>query len=138
MSELRSFYCEVIITSDTSTPDQISAIVNCKPGRSYYKGEIFELKSSGSTSKRVQNLWAVSTKESNDEYISLSHCLENIIKLFGNRLEGLKELKASPDFEVVLWIWIKGHNNGLGLEIPETYLRFVNENFNRLNFSIVN
>lgn len=138
MEELKSFQCEVIITSDTFGPDDISVIIKCNPSRSYKKGDKFVLKSSGSIAIRQQNLWAFSTKESYDDQTTITDLINEIIDVFGNDLDGLVRLKNNPECEVILWVWIQGYQDGLGLEIPGSTLRLINDCFNRLNMSFVN
>ena len=52
-------YCELILTSDTITPEMITEETQMTPYRSFRKGEIFHSLKSGSEGIRKQNLWAI-------------------------------------------------------------------------------
>lgn len=131
-------YCELIITSDTVLPNAITDITGVNPNRSFQKGDSFISKRSGSVGIRRYNLWAVKSKDiiTEEEDDILMH-LEYFKKLFKDKIESIKELKKESNSEISFWVWIESKDVGVGFEIPESELSFINSICSRLHFSFI-
>ena len=130
-------YCELVITSDTVVPNTITDITGVKPNRSFRKGDSFTSKRSGSEGIRRHNLWAVKSKEITTEEDDILMHIDYFKKVFEDKIEGIKKLKEEPHTELSFWVWIESKEVGVGLDIPESELNFINSICSRLHFSFL-
>ena len=130
-------YCELIITSDTVSSDEVSNELDIVPHRKFNKGDEVTLKHTGRIVKRINNLWAIRSNVivSNDEDIS-DH-IKYLRTLLKSNMNVLREYKRNPALEVVIWVWIETDNAGIGFQFKEDELTFFNEIANRVQFSII-
>lgn len=130
-------YCELVITSDTVSPDAISGITGIKANRSFQKDTSFTSKTSGSKGIRRNNLWAIKSKDIITEEDDILMHIDYFKKLFEDKIEGIKKLKKESQTEICFWIWIESKEVGIGLDIPESELNFINSICSRLHFSFI-
>jgi len=130
-------YCELVITSDTVIPNTITNITGVKPNRSFQKGDSFTSKRSGSEGIRRHNLWAAKSNDITTEEDDILMHIDYFKKLFEGKIEGIKKLKEESGTEISFWIWIESKEVGIGLDIPESELNFINSICNRLHFSFI-
>jgi len=130
-------YCELVITSDTVVPNSITDITKIKPNRTFQKGDFFKSKRSGSEGIRKHNLWAVKSRDITTEEDNILMHIDYFKKLFEDKIEGIKKLKEESHSEISFWVWIESKEVGIGLDIPESELNFINSFCNRLHFSFI-
>ena len=130
-------HCELSITSESVSSVEITNELNIVPQRQFNKGDEFTSKHTQRIGKRLQHLWAVKSKStlSNDE--SVSAHIEYIGSLIKGKEEILRKYKKESGIEVSVWIWIKTDNAGIGFELSEKELFFLNDIANRIHFSVL-
>ena len=123
-------HCELIITSDSVSPDEISRELGIVPHRQFNKGDEFTSKHSPRIGKKSHNLWAVRSESilSNDEDVN-GH-IEYLKMLLKEKQEVLKEYKRNAALIVVVWFWIE-------TQLTEKDLSFINYVANSVRFSII-
>jgi hypothetical protein len=130
-------YCELGISSDSVSADEITKKLGIIPFRQFNKGEEFTSKRTGRTNKRIQTVWAIRSEVivSHDEDVS-GH-IDYIYALVKDKLDMLKEYKLDPAFTVVAVVWVETDNAGIGFQLREKDLSFLNGIVNRIQFSII-
>lgn len=128
-------FCEFIVKGEIDT-DKITQLLDIIPSRSFKKGEKTISERSGSSIVRTHNLWAVSTKNfvsgnGFDDHIAF---LKTIL---AGKIDAIRNLKNKFQLEVVLWIWIETDDAGVGLDIEESDMLFMNSIANRTHFSLI-
>lgn len=129
-------YCEFIIVSNNITSDEITKLTQIRPSRTYAKGEKFHSEKSGTEGRRIQNLWAVKSDTILSEEDNISSHFMYFKMLFNNCIEIMKQLKNDSETEISFWIWIESNAAGVGIDILETDLIFINEISNRMHLSL--
>ncbi len=130
-------YCELGITSHEVDPKTISKLLDLEPFSSYSKGEIFSSKHTGYVAKRFQNYWAIKSETIISEKEDLSPHILYFKSLLENKLEILNQLKNNSLYDVSFWIWIETDNAGVGVDLSDVELSFINAISNRVHFSII-
>lgn len=130
-------YCELVITSDTVTPDLMTEMIEITPNRSFRKGDPFISARSGSKGIRRQNLWAIKSNEVSTEEDDILVHIDYFKKLFEGKSEIFRKLKKDSVNEISFWVWIESKEDGVGLDIPEAALNFIDNVCNRLHFSFI-
>jgi hypothetical protein len=130
-------YCELIIVTNDIASDEISRIANLEPYRTYNKGDVFESKNSGTKGAKLHNLWAIKSETTYSEEENVSTHIQYFKTLIDNKAEILKKFKNDLKNETSFWIWIETNDAGVGLDILEDDLLFINNISNRLHFSII-
>lgn len=131
-------FCELAITSTFYTLEIITKQLGIKPERTHHKGEEYVSKHSGSVVTRYNNLWAIKSKEiinNNEEKIS-SH-IEFFRSILYSKKNVLKQYKEDKYTEVSFWIWIETDNAGIGIDLEEDELIFINDISNRVHLSFL-
>jgi len=130
-------YCELIITSKNITPTEISEKTNLESYRAYTVGDIIKSKHSGTEGKRATNLWAIKSDTTVTEVEDVTTHINYFRSKFVNKTDIFKQLKKDEGNEISFWIWIEADEVGVGIEIPEKDLMFINEISNRLHFTFL-
>jgi|SRR5690606_14399358 len=130
-------YVEFAITSDEVSPSIITNSLNIMPKRHHKKGDIYVSKNSGSKISRYTNLWAIETEYSEMKEETVSHHIEYFKSIFFSKMDILECYKEDSRFDVTFWIWIETDNAGIGLDLSEEELSFLNSISNRVHFSII-
>lgn len=125
------------IVSNEVEPDSITEELNITPNRSFRKGDKSVSKHSGSVITKPHNLWGIESKSSELEEETISHHIEYLKSILLPKIDILKEYKVDPRFEVTFWIWIETDNAGVGLDLNEIELSFLNSIANRVHFSLI-
>ncbi len=130
-------HCEIGITSTEVEPDLITMELNIPPTRSFKKGEKTISKHSGSTITKPHHLWAIRSNSSQSEEETISPHIEFLKSIVGPQLEAFKRFKADPRFQVSFWVWIETDHAGIGFDLLEDELAFINAIANRIHFSML-
>jgi len=130
-------YCEIAIISNDVEPNIITGELNIKPERSFKKGDQSVSKHSGSIITRPHNLWALKSPSLKTEEESIEPHINFLATTFQLKLDVLKKYKNDSRFEVTVWIWVQTDNSGIGLDIDEKQLDFLNTIANRIHFSFL-
>ena len=130
-------YCELAITSNEVEPNTITEELNVKPGRSFNKGDQSVSKHSGSIITKPHNLWALKSPSLKTEEESIESHINFLMMTFQLKIDVLKKYKNDSRFEVTVWIWLQTDNSGIGLDIGEKHLNFLNTIANRIHFSFL-
>lgn len=130
-------HCEWIIVSNNISPTDITEKLQIKPIRAYSKGEVFKSKKSGTEGKRNHNLWAIISDAALTEDEDISSHIQHFKNLLAKKSETISWIKTDPDNEISFWIWIEADKAGVGIDIPETDLEFINTTSNRLHVSVL-
>lgn len=125
------------IVSHEIDPDSITEVLNITPERAFKKGEQSVSKHSGSIITNPHNLWSIGSKSSELEEETISHHIEHFKSVFLSKMGVLKKYKEDTRFEVTLWIWIETDNAGIGFDLNETEIAFLNSISNRIHFSLI-
>ncbi len=125
------------IVSHEIDPDSITKELNIVPERTFKKGEQTVSKHSGSIITNPHNLWSIGSKSSELEEETISHHIEYFKSIFLSKAEVLKKLKEDARFEVSFWVWIETDNAGIGLDLDEAEMSFLNSISNRVHFSLI-
>lgn len=128
-------YCELIVASDNITPDIITEELHMMPGRSFKKGDVFILKS-GSQGIKKRNLWAIKSNTIFTEDEDISVHIQFFRKLFENNIGIFQTLKTEGN-EICFWVWIEVNEIGIGLDIADSDLSFINSICNRLHITVL-
>ena len=130
-------HCELAIVSHEVSPNLITEELNIVPERTFKKGEQSVSKHSGSIITKPHNLWALKSKSSELEEENISHHIEYFKSAFLSKMGILKKYKEDTQFEVTFWIWIETDNAGIGLDLNEIEIAFLNSISNRVHFSLL-
>lgn len=130
-------YCELTIVSDTTSPEQITKMLDINSHRSFSKGDTYKSKHSGSLITRPHNLWAVSSKEAISEEQDITSHILQLKSLLDRGINGLKELKKDDNVELTLTLWFETEDAGIGIDIFESEISFILDIANRIHISVV-
>ncbi len=130
-------HCELIILSDEFSPAYISEGLGIDPSRSFKKGDETISNKSGSIVRKPYNLWALSSNPTDLREETISHHINHLKSTFSLKIDALMKYKENPSFEVSLWVWIETDNVGIGLDLNNTDLDFINCVTNRVHVSFL-
>jgi hypothetical protein len=134
---LNKSHCQLGITSNEVDPNTISKLLNIEPSNAYSKGDIFRSKHTETVGKRFQNLWSIKSETIISEKEDLSPHLLFFESLLKNKMEILSRFKNNPMYDVSFWIWIETDNAGVGIDLSDVEISFINSISNRVHFSII-
>jgi hypothetical protein len=129
--------CEYIIVSKEIDPESITNELSIIPNRSFKKGETSYSKHSGSLITRTFNLWAITSKKIISEDNRLKPHIEYLKSILFQKKEILQKYKNSDLFEPTFWVWIETNDAGIGFDLSNSELDFINEISNRVSFSLI-
>lgn len=130
-------YCELIITSEEISPSKMTSELGIQPIRSFRKGDKIVSKHSIRTGEKKNNLWALRTENIISEDESISSHIQELKKKLEGKDSTIVFYKNDRNTEVCIWIWIETDNAGIGLDLNEEELNFVNRISNRVHLSII-
>lgn len=130
-------YCQLGIISDEITPENITRELDVIPKRSFIKGEKEVSKHSGSIIIKPHNLWAFESKKITLQIETISPHIAYFKSVFQSKIDYLKKYKENNLFEIFFGIYIETDNAGIGLDLNEDELTFINSISNRIHFSVV-
>jgi hypothetical protein len=125
------------IKSDVIEPDVITKELNISPSRFYKKGDVFTSKYSPRIGYRQWNIWTIDSKWTILEEETVSHHIEYLKSVLFPKINILKRYKEDKRFELSFWIWIETDNAGIGLDLLEDEISFMNSIANRIHFSLI-
>lgn len=131
-------HCEYIIASNDLIPDSITKELNINPTRTYKKGDKSISEASGTIITKQCGLWAISseaTKFKNNE--NIIHHINYLNAIIFPKIDILKRIKKDNNFETTFWVWVETDNAGIGIEIDDKSLDFINAISNKLRFSLI-
>jgi len=134
---LNKSYCELGITSHEVDPKTISMLLNIEPFSEYSKGETFSSKPTGFVAKRFQNLWTIKSETILSESEDISPHILYFRSLLENKFTILSELKNDLRYDVSFWIWIETENAGIGIDLSNEDIAFINLISNRVHISVI-
>lgn len=129
-------YCEFTITSNEVTPEMLTEELDFTPHRTFKKGEK-SISSSGAVLTKPHNLWAIKSETIISHEEEVSKHISFLKDLIGDKLSLFQKCKGHPKFESSFWIWIETDNGGLGLDLKEDEIQFINDISNRLHISLI-
>ena len=129
--------CELIIVSDEIDVDIITEKLGITPDRFFRKGEQTVSEHSGSIIVRNRNLWAIGTMFSESKNQTISHHIEFFKSMLLPKLGIVQQFKKDPLFEVTFWVWIETDDAGIGLDIQNDELEFLNNIANTVHFTLL-
>jgi hypothetical protein len=130
-------HCELVIISDEIDPDYISKELSVVPGRFFFKGEQTLSRHSGSLIIKPHNLWALTSLHTELEVETISHHIKYLQSVFLLKTDVLKKYKEDTRFEITIWVWIETDNAGIGFDLNEIEMSFLNSISNRVYFSLI-
>lgn len=136
-SFIYKIHCELGIVSNIISPDYITDELDVVPTRSFRKGEQSFSKHSGSIITKPHNLWAFKSESTELEEENISYHIDYFRQIFSSKIDVLKRYKEEVCFEVNFWVYVETDNAGIGLDLNEEELDFLNMISNRIHFSVI-
>jgi hypothetical protein len=130
-------HCELVIVSHEISLDFITEELSIEPQRTFRKGEQTVSKHSGSIITKPHNLWAIKSKISELEEETIKHHIEYFKSIFLEKIEVLKNYKEDYRLELTFWIWVETDNAGIGFDLDEMEIDFINSISNKVHFSLI-
>jgi hypothetical protein len=130
-------HCELAIVSNEKSLDLVTKELDISPDRFFKKGEQTISKNSGSIITKPHNLWAIRSKLISSIEESISPHIKYLQSILLSKLQVLKKYKNDPAIEVCFWIWVETDNAGIGFDLSDTEMGFINDISNKVHFSIM-
>ncbi len=130
-------YCEFVIISKEITPQQITNEFGIEPTRYFNKGDLISSKHSNEVGFKPWHLWAIKSLPIIKIEESISAHIEHIKSHLLPILPKLKGYKDNPLYEMSFLVRIETEDGGIGFDINEEELSFINSISNRLHFSFL-
>ena len=134
---LNKSHCQLGIASQEVDPEFLTNLLKIEPSSEYSKGNTFTSKHTGTIAKRFQNFWAITSETIISEEEDLSPHISFFKSLFEYKMEILLKLKKDPIYDISFWIWIETDNSGIGIDLSDDEISFINSISNRVHFSII-
>jgi hypothetical protein len=126
-----------IVTDDLDVePTSITSNLQLNPSRFHKKGDPFISKYSG-LQVRYRTVWEINSEWTVHEEETVSHHIEYFKELLLPKTDILKKYKEDNRFELSFWITIYTDNAGIGLDLNEDEMNFLNNFSNRVHFSMI-
>lgn len=132
-----TIYCEFIITSESVLPEEITSYLGVSPHRSFKRGETHISKHSGSLITRPHHLWAIMSKTTISEEQDIKPHILYIKSLLNDKIHLLSKLKDDARLEASLWLWFRTEDAGIGIDLFESEMVFMNKISKRLHISVI-
>ena len=86
---------------------------------------------------RPHNLWSLKSPfyESNEE--SISEHIKYFREILYTKMESIKSFKSNSDYQISFWVWIETDNSGVGFQLDEMEIKFINSISNEIRFSVL-
>jgi hypothetical protein len=130
-------YCEFIITSESVLPEEITRYLSISPHRSFKKGDTYVSKHSGSMVTRPHNLWAIMSKATISEEQDIKPHILYVKSILEEKINLLSNIKNDARMEASLWLWFQTEDAGIGIDLLEPEILFMNKIANRVHISVV-
>ena len=130
-------HIEFAITSHEIDLDTISDELGMLPDRSFRKGDLVTSKHSPRVGREPYSLWALKSEPSELEEETIGHHIEFLKSILLPKIDILKRYKEDDRFSVSFWIWIETDDSGIGLELNESEMSFLNSISNWVHFSLL-
>lgn len=118
-------------------PASITDTLLLTPSRAHRKGDTWISKHSGSLCTHAHTVWSIESEWTTFEDDSVSHHIKYLKNLLLPKAEIVKRYKEDNRYDVSFWIWIETDDTGIGLELTDDELRFLNEFSNWVHFSLL-
>ena len=126
------------IKSDTIEPDIITKELGITPSdSSFKKGDSWMGKNTKKIYIRNSNIWRIETKWTVLEEETVSHHIEYLKTILMPKSNILKLYKEDDKYELSFWIWIETDDAGVGLDLKEEELSFLNLISNYIHFTVI-
>jgi hypothetical protein len=132
-----TIYCEFIIISESVPPEEITSYLGISPHRSFKKGETHRSEHSGSLITRPHHLWAIMSKATISEEQDINPHILYIKSLLHDKIDLLSKLKGDARLEASLWLWFRTEDAGIGIDLLESEMVFMNKIAKRLHVSVI-
>jgi hypothetical protein len=130
-------YFELAIISEVIDPDEITSSLGIQSSRSFRKGDKIVSKNSTRTGEKKNNLWAIQTQKITSEEESISLHIQELRNILKGKNDIINSYKENQTVDVCIWIWIETDNAGIGLDLSDEELKFLNNISNRIHLSII-
>ncbi|MEM6737165.1 MAG: DUF4279 domain-containing protein [Bacteroidota bacterium] len=134
---LNKAYCQFGIVSNTISPNNISQKLGLFPDKSFNKGEESVSRHSGSILTKPHNLWAINSSTLVSEKENFSPHIKHLQSVLEAKIQILKDLKKDSEYELIFSFWIETDNAGIGIDLSEEEVSFINSCSNRVHFSLL-
>jgi hypothetical protein len=134
---LFNVYCEFMIVSEEVSPEQITSELNMIPDRSFKKGDQSISRHSGSIITKPHNLWSVKSKNIKSKELSINLHMQYLESILAPQSALLFKYKTDSRFETAFYIWIETNDAGVGFDLFNTELSFINNISNRVHLSLL-
>ena len=128
--------CNLTITSEEISVDEITEKLGISPHRFYRKGEEFCSRHSGTKGKRVQHLWAISSSDGIYDYENVEPALDELRYLLKGKEDVLLLMKNDAHYYVSLTIWIETNYCLIGMDLPDKEIALLNL-VNNVHFTFI-
>lgn len=129
--------CEFAIITHDMDCHIVTKELNITPDRYFNKGDSVSSKHSARTGTRPHGLWAIASKVTINEEVNLSEHLEYFQKVLSSKLDPIQKLKGQYGFECIFAISIETEDAGVGFDLNELNLSFINKISNRFSCSFI-
>jgi hypothetical protein len=130
-------YCEFIITSESVPPEEITSYLGVSSHRSFKKGETQRSEHSGLLITRPHHLWAIMSKATVSEEQDIKPHILYIKSLLHDKIDLLSKLKDDARLEASLWLWFRTEDAGIGIDLFESEMVFMNKIAKRIHISVI-
>ncbi len=127
------------IASDDATIDltSISEKLQLTPTRLKKKGDTRVSKCDGRIFKEARNVWAIDSEWTVHEAETVSHHIEYFKKILSSKAEIIQGYKQDSRIDVSFWIWMQTDDAGIGIDLTDDELKFLNELSNWVHLSLL-
>ncbi len=126
----------IIITHDTNC-HMITNELGIEPTRFFNKGDEFTSKHSSRVGNKPYGLWAKRSESVISEEIDVSSHIKYFKKLLENKIEIIEKFKKHYQFETVFAIDIETEDAGIGIDLNDAELSFINKISTRYSCSFI-
>ncbi len=126
-----------ITTDNITDPQSITNKLQLLPSRTKKIGDTWVSKRDGREFKETRMVWAIDSEWTVHEDETVSHHIEYFKKILSPKAELIQKYKEDSRFDVSFWIWIETDYAGIGLELTDDELKFLNEYSNWVHFSLL-
>lgn len=130
-------YCEYCIVSRNIEPESITSELGLNPDRKFHKGDKSVSKNSGSLITKPHNLWAIKSNLSVSDLEDIKHHIMYLANLLNPIMDKIILYKNNSNIKITFNIWIETDNAGVGFNLKNDDLEFINSIAHSIQFSII-
>jgi hypothetical protein len=130
-------YCELAIVSNAISPELITEELGVLPSRTFRKGDQSVSKHSGSIIIKPHNLWALKSNIYQSEEETINYHIDFFRSALKEKLNILMKYKNDTCYDISFCIWIETDNSGIGLNLEENQMAFLNNISNRIRMVFI-